>query len=68
MFKTKERRFRLDVRRKFFTQSTVRHWLPREAANGSFLIAIKTRLDGTLGNLMWWGATSPRQGLGLDDA
>jgi len=48
----KERRFRLDVRRKFFTQSTVRHWLPREAANGSFLIAIKTRLDGTWSSLI----------------
>jgi len=26
------------------------------------LEVLKTRLDGALGNLMWWGTTSPQQG------
>ena len=25
----------------------------------------KRRLDGALGSMVWWGALSPRQGLGL---
>ena len=28
---------------------------------------LKVRLDGALGSLSWWGATSPQQGLGLGD-
>ncbi|KFV08562.1 hypothetical protein N340_01596, partial [Tauraco erythrolophus] len=53
-FKLKEGRFRLDIRRKFFTQRVVRHWnrLPREAVAAPSLEVFKARLDEALGNLM----------------
>jgi len=53
-FKLKEGRFRLDVRKKFFTQRAVRHWhrLPREAVDAPSLEAFQTRLDGVLGSLV----------------
>ena len=37
-------------------------------AFGRFFFSLevpKDGLDGALGSLIWWGATSPRQGLGL---
>ena len=41
----------------------VRHWkrLPREAVNAPSLEAFKVGLDGALGSLIWWVATSLRQ-------
>jgi len=53
-FKRKEGRFRLDIRRKFFTLRVVRHWhrLPREAADAPILAASRARLDGALSNLV----------------
>ena len=53
-FKRKEGRFRLDMRKKFFTMRVVRHWhrLPREAVNAPSLEVFKARLDGALGNLV----------------
>ena len=47
-------RFRLDVRKKFFTVRVVRHWhrLPREAVDAPSLEVLKARLDGALSNLV----------------
>ncbi|KFR06284.1 hypothetical protein Y956_15641, partial [Nipponia nippon] len=52
--KLKEGKFRLDVRKKFFTQRVVRHWnrLPREVADAPSLAVFKARLDGSLSNLV----------------
>ena len=53
-FKLKESRFRLDLRKKFFTVVVVvRPWhrLPREAVAAPFLAVFKARLDGALSNL-----------------
>ena len=42
-FKVEEGRFRLDIRKKFFTVRMVRHWnrLPREAVNAPCMEALK---------------------------
>ena len=69
-FKLKEERFRLDIRRKLFTQRVVRHWhrLPREAVDAPSLEVFKARLDGALGNLVWWEVSLPMAvGVELDD-
>ena len=53
-FKLEEGRFRLDIRKKFFTVRLMRHRnrLPREFVNAPSLIAFKARLDGALSNLI----------------
>ncbi|KFR17742.1 hypothetical protein N306_08864, partial [Opisthocomus hoazin] len=52
--KLKEGRFRLDIRKKFFSMRVVRHWtrLPREAVDAPSLAVFKARLDGALSNLV----------------
>ena len=63
-------RFRLDIRRKVFTQSVVTHWnrLPEEVVDAPSLEAFKARLDVALGSLVWWLVTlHVAGGLKLDD-
>jgi len=53
-FKLKECRFRLDIRKKFFAITVVRHWnrLPREVVDAPSLETFKARLDGAWSNLV----------------
>ncbi|KFQ97627.1 hypothetical protein Y956_11833, partial [Nipponia nippon] len=53
-FKLKEGRFRLDIRKKFFTVRVVKHWngLPRAVVDAPSLETFKARLDGALSNLI----------------
>ncbi|PKU48358.1 hypothetical protein llap_1358 [Limosa lapponica baueri] len=53
-FKLKEGRFRLDIRKKCFTVRVGRHWnrLPREVVDAPSLEVFKTKLDGSLNNLV----------------
>jgi len=52
--KLKDDRFRLDIRKKFFTMRVVKHWnrLPREAVHAPSLGVFKARLNGALHNLI----------------
>jgi len=53
-FKLREGRFRLDIKKKFFTIRVVKHWhrLLREIVEASCLETFKARLDSTLSNLV----------------
>ncbi|KFW72913.1 hypothetical protein AS28_14777, partial [Pygoscelis adeliae] len=53
-FKLEGGRFRLDIRKKFFTLRVVKHWhrLPREMVDAPSLETFKVRLDGALSNLI----------------
>ncbi|KFP10666.1 hypothetical protein Z169_09862, partial [Egretta garzetta] len=53
-FKLNQGRFRLDIRKKFFTMRVVKPWhrLPREVVEAPSLEAFKARLDGALSNLI----------------
>ncbi|KFQ71301.1 hypothetical protein N335_02052, partial [Phaethon lepturus] len=53
-FKLKEGRFRLDLRKKFFTGRVVKPWprLPREVGDAPSLETSQVRLDGALSTLL----------------
>jgi len=53
-FKLNQGRFRLDIRKKFFTMRVVKHWngLSREAVEAPSRETFKTRLDRALSNLI----------------
>jgi len=57
--KLRQVRFRLDIRRKFFTHRVVMHRnrLPKEVVDAPSLEAFKARLDVALGSLVWWLVT-----------
>ena len=52
--KLKDKRFRLAIKKKFFTVRVVRHWnrLPREVVDAQFLEGFNVRLDQALSNLI----------------
>ena len=53
-FKLKEGRFRLDIRKKYFTVRVARHWnsLPRDVVEALSLETSKARLHQPLSNLI----------------
>jgi len=53
-FKLQESRFKLDIKKKFFTLRVVRPWprLPREAVDAPSLAVFKARLYGALSNVV----------------
>ena len=53
-FKLEGGRFRLDIRKKFFTVRVMRHCnrLPREVVDAPSLETFKARLDGAVSNLV----------------
>jgi len=59
MVKLRQGRFRLDIRRRFFTQRVVMHWnrLLKGVVGAPSLETFKARLDVALGSLVWWLVT-----------
>jgi len=53
-FKLREDRFRLDIRKTFFTMRVVKHWkrLPREVVEAPSLETLTSRLDGAQSDLV----------------
>ena len=57
--KLRQGRFRLDIRRIFFTQRVVilQNRLPKEVVDAPSLEAFMASLDVALGSLVWWLVT-----------
>jgi len=64
VFNLKEGRFRLDIRKKFFTARVVKPWprLLREAVAAPSQAVFKARLDGALSTLVCWKVSLPMAG------
>ena len=62
-------RFRLDIRKHFFTEQVVRRWngLPREMVESPSLEGLKSQVDIALGDVVQLGTVNVRLMVGLDD-